>query len=141
LGISSTINKPNDPHYSWSAWKKQPENQRNKDLDKVLQRRLKGKDPKKWNSRDEKDAFTYWQNNVYRDFPKHLTALKQKKDEIDKKKEALNKEIPSTFVMADLPKARESFVMVRGQYDNPGEKVSRGVPAFLPDLPLQAKRT
>ena len=139
LGISSTIIKPNDPHYSWSAWKKQPENQRNKDLDKVLQRRLKGKDPKKWNSRDENDAFTYWQNNVYRDFPKHLTALKQKKDEIDKKKEALNKEIPSTFVMADLPKARESFVMVRGQYDNPGEKVSRGVPAFLPDLPSRPK--
>jgi hypothetical protein len=139
LGISSTIDKPNDPHYSWSAWKKQPENQRNKDLDKVLQRRLKGKDPQKWNSRDEKDAFTYWQNNVYRDFPKHLTALKQKKDEIDKKKEALNKEIPSTFVMADLPKARESFVMVRGQYDNPGEKVSRGVPAFLPDLPSRPK--
>jgi len=139
LGISSTINKPNDPHYSWSAWKKQPENQKNKDLDKVLQRRLKGKDPKKWNSRDENDAFTYWQNNVYRDFPKHLTALKQKKDEIDKKKEALNKEIPSTFVMADLPKARESFVMVRGQYDNPGEKVSRGVPAFLPDLPSRPK--
>ena len=139
LGISSTIDKPNDPHYSWSAWKKQPENQRNKDLDKVLQRRLKGKDPQKWNSRDEKDAFTYWQNNVYRDFPKHLTALKQKKDEIDKKKEALNKEIPSTFVMADLPKARESFVMVRGQYDNPGEKVSRGVPAFLPDLPPKPK--
>jgi hypothetical protein len=139
LGISSTIDKPNDPHYSWSAWKKQPENQRNKDLDKVLQRRLKGKDPQKWNSRDEKDAFTYWQNNVYRDFPKHLTALKQKKDEIDKKKEALNKEIPSTFVMADLPKARESFVMVRGQYDNPGEKVSRGVPAFLPNLPPRPK--
>jgi hypothetical protein len=139
LGISSTIDKPNDPHYSWSAWKKQPENQRNKDLDKVLQRRLKGKDPKKWNSRDENDAFTYWRNNVYRDFPKHLTALKQKKEEIDKKKEALNKEIPSTFVMADLPKPRESFVMVRGQYDNPGEKVSRGVPAFLPDLPPKPK--
>jgi len=139
LGISSTIDKPNDPHYSWSAWKKQPENQRNKDFDKVLQRRLKGKDPKKWNSRDEKDAFTYWQNNIYRDFPMYLTALKQKKDEIDKKKEALNKEIPSTFVMADLPKARESFVMVRGQYNNPGEKVSRGVPAFLPSLPPRPK--
>ena len=139
FGISSTIDKPNDPHYSWSAWKKLPENQRKQDLSQVLQRRLRGKDPKKWNSRDEKDAFTHWRNNLYKGFPKHLTALNKKREEIEKKKEALNKEIPSTFVMADLPKARESFVMVRGQYNNPGEKVSRGVPAFLPSLPPKPK--
>ena len=139
FGISSTIDKPNDPHYSWSAWKKLPENQRKQDLSQVLQRRLRGKDPKKWNSRDEKDAFTHWRNNVYKSLPKHLTALHKKREEIEKKKETLNKEIPSTFVMADLPKARESFVMVRGQYDNPGEKVSRGVPAFLPSLPPKPK--
>ena len=29
--------------------------------------------------------------------------------------------------------------MVRGQYNNPGEKVSRGVPAFLPSLPPKPK--
>lgn len=39
--------------------------------------------------------------------------------------------------MADLPTPRESFVMVRGQYDQPGEKVSRGVPSFLPPLPAK----
>jgi hypothetical protein len=139
FGISSSIDKPNDPHYSWSAWKKLPENQRKQDLSQVLQRKLRGKDPKKWNSREENDAFTHWRNNLYKGFPKHLTALHKKREEIEKKKEALNKEIPSTFVMADLPKARESFVMVRGQYNNPGEKVSRGVPAFLPSLPPKPK--
>jgi len=139
LGISSTIDKPNDPHYSWTAWKKLPENQRKQDLSQVLQRRLRGKDPKKWNSRDEKDAFTHWRNNLYKGLPEHLTALHKKREEIEKKREAFNEEIPSTFVMADLPKARESFVMVRGQYNNPGEKVSRGVPAFLPSLPPKPK--
>ena len=29
--------------------------------------------------------------------------------------------------------------MVRGQYNNPGEKVSRNVPAFLPPLPTKPK--
>ena len=139
FGISSTLDQANDPLYSWSTWKKQPENRRKQDLSQVLQRRLKGKDPKKWNSRDENDAFTYWRNNLYKGFPQELIAFNKKKEEIEKKKEALNKEIPSTFVMADLPKARESFVMVRGQYDNPGEKVSRGVPAFLPSLPPKPK--
>ncbi len=139
FGISVTIDKPNDPNYSWSVWKKLPENQRKQDLSQVLQRRLKGKDPQKWNSRDENDAFTHWRNNVYKGLPKHLSVLHKKREEIEKKKKALNKEIPSTFVMADLPKARESFVMVRGQYNNPGEKVTRGVPAFLPSLPPKPK--
>ena len=139
FGISSTLDQANDPFYSWSAWKKLPENQRKQDLSQVLQRRLKGKEPEKWNSRDENDAFTHWRNQVYKGFPEELAAINKKKEEIEKKKEALKKEIPSTFVMADLPKARESFVMVRGQYDNPGEKVSRGVPAFLPSLPPKPK--
>ena len=139
FGISSTLDQANDPFYSWSAWKKLPENQRKQDLSQVLHRRLKGKEPEKWNSRDENDAFTHWRNQVYKGFPEELAAINKKKEEIEKKKEALKKEIPSTFVMADLPKARESFVMVRGQYDNPGEKVSRGVPAFLPGLPPKPK--
>ena len=29
---------------------------------------------------------------------------------------------------------RDSFVMTRGAYDKPGEKVSRATPAFLPPL-------
>ena len=42
--------------------------------------------------------------------------------------------IPSTFVWKDMDKPRDSFVMVRGAYDKPGEKVTRGVPAALPPL-------
>lgn len=41
---------------------------------------------------------------------------------------------PGTFVFRDLPQPRESFVMVRGQYDKPGEKVEPAVPAILPPL-------
>jgi len=42
-------------------------------------------------------------------------------------------------VMADLPKPRQSYVMIRGQYNQPGEKVSRNVPSFLPPLPAKQK--
>jgi hypothetical protein len=41
---------------------------------------------------------------------------------------------PGTFVFRDLPKPRESFVMVRGQYDKPGDQVEPGVPAVLPPI-------
>ena len=42
--------------------------------------------------------------------------------------------IPSTFVFKDLPQPRESFVMLRGQYNAPGDKVESNVPAILPPL-------
>jgi hypothetical protein len=44
--------------------------------------------------------------------------------------------IPGTMVFRDLPVPRDSFVMLRGQYDKKGEKVTPGVPAVLPPLKL-----
>ena len=37
--------------------------------------------------------------------------------------------------MAEMKKPRDTFILGRGQYDNPGEKVTPGVPAFLPPMP------
>jgi len=36
--------------------------------------------------------------------------------------------------MVDSAKPRDTFVLKRGAYDNPGEKVTPGVPAVLPPL-------
>ena len=54
------------------------------------------------------------------------------------RKEALDAEIPSTMVMAELAKPRESFVLARGDYRNRTENVQPGVPAMLPPLPADA---
>ncbi|HMC10795.1 MAG TPA: DUF1553 domain-containing protein, partial [Pirellulaceae bacterium] len=42
--------------------------------------------------------------------------------------------IPGTFIFKELEKPRDAFVMIRGQYDKPGEKVEPGVPAVLPQI-------
>lgn len=42
---------------------------------------------------------------------------------------------PTTMVMEERPTPRDTYVLVRGQYDRPGEKVERSVPACLPALP------
>src|SRR5262249_33576021 len=54
--------------------------------------------------------------------------------ELRAKKEKLERSIPTTMVMAEMKKPRDTFVLGRGQYDNPGEKVTPGTPAFLPPL-------
>src|SRR5260370_12225415 len=43
------------------------------------------------------------------------------------------------MVMGEMPKPRDTFVLVRGQYDKHGEKVTPGVPSFLPPLPDDVK--
>src|SRR5579871_3906989 len=66
------------------------------------------------------------------------TQDKQLKEELAKLRQAraeLEKRIPTTMIMQEMPKPRETFLLVRGQYDKKGEKVTAGVPASLPPLP------
>jgi hypothetical protein len=42
---------------------------------------------------------------------------------------------PTTMVMQEMPVPRETFILLRGEYDKHGEKVGPGVPASLPRLP------
>ncbi|MEA2735813.1 MAG: hypothetical protein QOE14_2264, partial [Humisphaera sp.] len=46
---------------------------------------------------------------------------------------------PTVMIMAEMPTPRETFILKRGQYDQPGEKVTAGVPASMPPLPTGAK--
>ena len=139
FGIVSTVNPAKDSTYSWKAWKGQAEGARNKDLTEALRKRFKGKAPATWTKAQDDLMRNHWLANAYMGASETLGPLAREKEALEKKKADVNKNVAITFIMADLPKARESFVMIRGQYDNPGEKVSRGVPAFLPTLPPKPK--
>jgi len=39
------------------------------------------------------------------------------------------------MVMQDLPKPRDCYILIRGQYDKHGEKVTAATPSFLPPMP------
>jgi hypothetical protein len=61
--------------------------------------------------------------------------LRQQIDELNKKKAAFDAAIPVSLVMADVPTPRDTFVLIRGAYDKPGDKVTAGVPSVLGKLP------
>lgn len=68
----------------------------------------------------------------------YATTFKQLNEQLAKLKKAsadLEKQIPTTMVMQEMPQPRETFLLVRGQYDKRGDKVVAGVPASLPALP------
>jgi mono/diheme cytochrome c family protein len=48
---------------------------------------------------------------------------------------AENAQVPFTYIAKELPMPRPTFVLKRGQYDMPGDKVSRAIPAVFGTLP------
>ena len=49
--------------------------------------------------------------------------------------------VPTSMVMEEMEKPRETHVLGRGDYRNRGEKVLPGVPSSLPPLPAGAPQT
>ena len=98
---------------------------------------------KKPDERDEaqrKQLRDHFLENVFEDARATFQPLHAKRDELKKKVDELDKEIPATLVSEELAEARPAFVMKRGQYDQPGEPVTRDVPAVLPPFPADAPR-
>lgn len=51
--------------------------------------------------------------------------------QLDQTTRAFQKALPTSMVMQNLPEARQTFVLTRGQYDQPTEKVTPALPASL----------
>ncbi len=51
------------------------------------------------------------------------------------RQETFVESLPTVMVMAEMPNPRPTHVLLRGEYDKPGVKVTPGVPGVLPSLP------
>ncbi len=86
------------------------------------------------------DAQRKWgMNFLLKDDPK-LVVLQQAVSGIKGEYDALVERSPATMVMDDKPTAAFAYILKRGQYDQPGEKVEPDVPKVLPPLPPGAPR-
>jgi hypothetical protein len=89
-------------------------------------------------SKDQKTRLTdYFLTRVA---PEPLRKLDADLKTLRAQKMELDSEIPTSMVMAEMEKPRETAVLGRGDYRNRGEKVNPGVPATLPPLPQGAPR-
>jgi len=82
----------------------------------------------------EKDELTKY----YLETSPQLAAAKERRDNAKKAREAGEKEAPRTMVMRERPQPRETFILTRGAYDKPADKVTHGTPAVLPAPPGDA---
>ncbi len=52
-----------------------------------------------------------------------------------RQRDEYERDLPSVMVMGEMAQPRDTFILIRGDYDKRGDKVQAGTPAFLPPLP------
>jgi Protein of unknown function (DUF1553)/Protein of unknown function (DUF1549)/Concanavalin A-like lectin/glucanases superfamily len=83
-------------------------------------------------SEEQKSELT---NYVHQHRAPALLSAEQELASQRKAQEEFEKTLPSTMVMQEMDKPRDTFVLQRGQYDKPGEKVAPGIPEVFGALP------
>ncbi|MDA1142549.1 MAG: PSD1 and planctomycete cytochrome C domain-containing protein [Planctomycetota bacterium] len=134
MGVASLVDPANDSAQSFAAWRKAAAGKDTPGAPEDLNAWLK-EGPDKVRTPEELQRLkAYYLRAVCTttepQFAEHAAAVAA----LVKERDAYEAAFPSTFVWRDLPNPRQSFVMVRGQYDKPGEKVEPGTPALLPPL-------
>jgi len=135
LAVSSRVDPSKDPQWSWKVWTEKNQGKRVAELPYDLQTLVRGKKAAEWSEAEAKKVKDWWYENEFQGAREIVHGARAEKLALEAKRKAFEDVIPASFIMADLPQARESFVMSRGQYDQPGEKVTRGTPAIFPPLP------
>lgn len=83
-----------------------------------------------------------WAIKVRNNYRRQNSAkFKELFDDVERWREeetSIDREIPTTMIAKESETMRESFLLNRGDYDKPGDKVTPGVPAILPPLPKGA---
>ncbi|MFO1483704.1 MAG: PSD1 and planctomycete cytochrome C domain-containing protein [Verrucomicrobiaceae bacterium] len=141
LAMSSRVDPAKDPQWSWKMWMEKSQGKRIEGLPNDLQTLVRGKKAVEWPAKDVERLKEWWFENEYQGAREIVEGVRAEKLALESKKKTLEDVIPATFIMADLPQQRESFIMERGQYDKPKDKVTHGTPAVFPPLPKQDKYT
>jgi hypothetical protein len=144
IGVSVPDAAATDPSRSFIAWWRQKSSLTDSQLQDlpVSLRSIAQLGPEK--TTDPADIARlkrHWLTQVWASPPEKLIAAAAEFDALAKIRDGIDDLVPRSLVFNDLPKMRESFVMQRGAYDKPGEKVTRGTPAFLPPLAVPEGQT
>jgi hypothetical protein len=133
-GLVSVNDPAQNPGLSLAAWEKQQRGSGDPSAGPQEIKELLKKAPDKLEDEDRRKLRAYYLASVYADPQSAVAPLRAQMKSIKEKREALEKEIPSTMISRELDKPRPTWVRIRGQYDKHGEQVGPGVPAILPPL-------
>jgi hypothetical protein len=90
------------------------------------------------NANQVSELRSYFLTHVYVESRKLITPFRHEVDMRRQRIADIQKQVVSTLVMEDMPKKRQAYLLIRGDYTKPGVAVESGVPEILPALPAAA---
>jgi len=73
--------------------------------------------------------------------PQEIQRARRQLISLQRQQRQFLESIPTVMVMEEMPVPRPTFVLARGEYDKPAEKVNAGVPAIMNPLPAGVRDT
>jgi hypothetical protein len=134
IGVTGVSDPANDPLRSFVAWWKAAKGKDTPGLPGDLNNIAKaGPDP----APDAASVTRLKEHYLARlcsDTKASVAEVVSQLDQTRSQRDNFFNSIPSTFIYKDNPTPRESFIMLRGQYNQPGEKVQPDVLSILPPI-------
>jgi hypothetical protein len=127
------------PFETLTAWLQYQRSIAGKDLPKQIQDLVK-RDPKKHSEAQQKTLLDYFVRNAWSGAREALKPVQAKLAPLTQQRDQLDKDIPTTLVFKERADIRPAYFLKRGEYEQRGDKVERGTPAFLPPLDDKAPR-
>ena len=91
-------------------------------------------------SRSSKDTDILQHHFIQQHGNAETKASLQRMKKAQQEERAMRASIPSTLVMQELPSPRETHLLQRGQYNQPGDAVSPGIPSAIGNWPASAPK-
>jgi hypothetical protein len=96
-------------------------------------------EPKARKEAQQKELRNYFARYVYPRTRPVFEPLNKQVAGLRKAEANLVRSFPTTMVMEEMPRPRDTFILIRGDFQRHGEKVAAGVPKVLPPLPRGVK--
>lgn len=124
---------PSDSQTAWEEFELRTPNPPSKTPKAILELLQMARD--KRTDAQKSDLRQHFARYVYGPARATLDPLNARMDELKALETKTEKLIPTTMVMSEMAERRPAFVLMRGNYQTPGEQVKPNVPSFLPPLP------
>ena len=133
-GVTGRKDPAADATLSQLVWEKKHDGKNTPELPADINKIFRTIKRTERNAAQQKQLREYFIVNVFAGAKPTFDPLNTELAKLKKDRDALDGNIPATLVMNDMPQPRDSFIMLRGQYDKPGEQVHRNTPAMFPTL-------
>ena len=134
FGVMGVSDPAGDPNLSLLAWMNSRAGQDTPQAPAAIREWLKAGPDQVRSPEELAKIKEYYLQEICQSTRDNFTEVRGELEKIRKEKADFDNSVPSTFVYRDLPKPRESFVMIRGEYNQPGERVVPNTPEVLPPL-------